>query len=442
MEMNETSMKALDLNQQGVTLLKAGNVKEATEKYNQAINVDPMVMDSYKNLGDLYLLTGEYQEAKNYYKKALLIEKSGVVYFQYGNACFMNDEPHEGLEYYNLALSAGYDSDEMFFFMGMAYEHMNDDQMALRYTQKAILKNPSRPDYKVRKVNLLLKMNMIEDAEETVEELLLNDPELYDGYHMKTAILLDKKDYEQAVAFAKSASERFPDDPDLFLDYARATALTGNYDEAIQLIENAKEMKYFESARPGFMLLEAELSAENGNIKAAIEKCKECLSLDVDDNDFNEQVRFMLINLALTVPDFELALDQTGALLEPNSKSSYYFAALYYRPFCLRQLQREEEAEHYYGEAISLYRLATLSNPDAFDAYLYRAMCLRDTEQYEDALELLDFMETLNDEIAEVHTVRADVYKLLGKDILAEEELEKAFDLKPELRLTLSESGN
>ena len=38
----------------------------------------------------------------------------------------------------------------MFFFMGMAYEHMNDDAMALRYIQKAIAKNPSRLDYKVK----------------------------------------------------------------------------------------------------------------------------------------------------------------------------------------------------------------------------------------------------------------------------------------------------
>jgi tetratricopeptide (TPR) repeat protein len=83
---------------------------------------------------------------------------------KYGNACFLNDEPHEGLEYYNLALSAGFDSDEMFFFMGMAYEHMNDDQMALRYVQKAISKNPSRPDYKVKKISILLRLDMIDEA--------------------------------------------------------------------------------------------------------------------------------------------------------------------------------------------------------------------------------------------------------------------------------------
>lgn len=190
---NENTLQAKDLDQQGVALFRAGNVEAALEKYQQAMDIEPMLADSYRNMGDLYLATEKYQDAKNYYKKALLIEKNGEIYFQYGNACFLNDEPHEGLEYYNLALSAGFDSDEMFFFMGMAYEHMNDDAMALRYIQKAIAKNPSRPDYKVKKISVLLRMNMMEEAKEAVEELLRNDPELYDGYHMKTAILLEEK---------------------------------------------------------------------------------------------------------------------------------------------------------------------------------------------------------------------------------------------------------
>lgn len=115
----------------------------------------------------------------------------------------MNDEPHEGLEYYNRAMSAGFDSDEMFFFMGMAYEHMNDDQMALRYIQKAIMKNPSRADYKVKKVSVLLRLNMPEEAKKTIDDMLLNDPELFDGYHMKTMILLEEKNILMQLSFQK-----------------------------------------------------------------------------------------------------------------------------------------------------------------------------------------------------------------------------------------------
>jgi tetratricopeptide (TPR) repeat protein len=61
-------------------------------------------------------------------------------------------------------------------------------------------------------------------------------------------------------------------------------------------------------------------------------------------------------------------------------------------------------------------------------------MCLKDIEQYEQALELLDFIEKLSDQIAEVYTIRADIYKLTGRNSLMEKELEKAYKFKPELR--------
>lgn len=440
MEIQEFTLEAKDLNQQGTVLAKAGNYEAAEEKYKQAIEMDPMLMESYKNFGDLYLHMERYQEAKNYYKKALLIEKSGVVYFQYGNACFLNDEPHEGLEYYNLAVSAGFDSDEMFFFMGMAYEHMNDDKMALRYVQKAITKNPSRPDYKVKKVSILLRLGMLEDAKKTIDEILLNDPELFDGYHMKTSILLEEKKYEEAISFAKKAADKFPEDADLLFDYANTTALSGALGEALQIIAGAKKLKYFEESKAKFVLLEAEVNAELGNGDIAIEKCDECISLEKED-EFFEDARFMRINLALTVPDFQGALENAEKFIEKGEHNSYYYAALYYRPFCLEKLGRKEEADKYYKEAISLYRIATLQNPEAFDAYLYRAMCLKDTAQYDKALELLEFMENLSDEVAEVYTIRADIYKLMGKDTLMKEEMEKAYRLKPDLKELYNKGG-
>lgn len=439
MEVNEEILEAKDLNQQGIALLKVGNIDKAKEKFNRAVELEPMCIDSYKNLGHLNFKIGNYQDAKNYYKKALLIEKDGEIYYQYGNVCFMNDEPHEGLEYYNLALASGYNNDEMFFFMGMAYEHMNDDKMALRYIQKAIIKNPSRPDYKVKKVSILLRLNMIDEAKTAVDELLLDNAELYDGYHMKTAILLEEKKYDEAIKFSKSASDRFPEDPDLLYDYANVLALSGSYELALQVVKGAKSLKYFNDAKSRFILLEAEINAELGNITEAIELCDECISLETEDATMSD-ARFMRINLALTIPDFESALKNAEILIN-EEKNAYYYAALYFRPYCLNKLGRQDEAYKYFNEAISLYRLAALQNPEAFDAYLYRAMCLKDINEYDKALELLEFMENLSDEVAEIYTIRADIYKLTGKEHLMQEELEKAYRIKPELREAFGKGG-
>ena len=60
----------------------------------------------------------------------------------------------------------------------------------------------------------------------------------------------------------EGTAERFPDDADLMYDYANATALSGAYEQALQIISNAKQMKYFEDAKARFCFLEAEICAE------------------------------------------------------------------------------------------------------------------------------------------------------------------------------------
>lgn len=440
METEELTLQAKDINQQGVALAKSGNIEAAIEKFNKAMNIDPMCMDTYKNLGDLYLHINKYEEAINFYKKALLIEKNGEVYFQLGNACFMNDQPHEGLENYNLALSAGFDSDEMLFFMGMAYEHMNDDKMALRYVQKALIKNPSRPDYKVKKISIMLRLGMLDDAQQAVDDLIVNDPELYDGYHMKTSLLMEENRFDEAVSFAQKASEKFPEDADLMLDYASALASSNRLGEAKQIVENAKTLKYYEDTKARFTLLGAQISAEMGEIESAIRECDECISYETEEN-FLAEARFMRINLALTQPDFNSALENAQAIINKGEHNSYFYAALYYRPYCQKKMGDEEAASKNYKEAISLFRLLTLENPGAIEAYLYRTMCLKDIGDYDAALELLEFIENLNNQIAEIYTLRADIYNLSDREGLAKAELEKAYAIKPELRGTFEMKG-
>ena len=69
MDLNESILQAKDLDQQGVALFRAGNVEAALEKYQQAMDIEPMLADSYRNMGDLYLATEKYQDAKELLQK-------------------------------------------------------------------------------------------------------------------------------------------------------------------------------------------------------------------------------------------------------------------------------------------------------------------------------------------------------------------------------------
>ena len=439
--MNEMRLEAQDFNQQAALLLKAGNLEKAKEKLDKAIEIDPMLMESYKNHGDLYMNMGNYTDAKNAYKKAILIEKNGALYFMYGNACFMNDEVHEGLEYYNLAISSGYDSDEMMFFMGMAYEHLNDDHMAYRYFQKACTKNPSRADFAIKKIHVMLRLNMIDEATIAVDELIASSPELYDGYHLKTHLLIHKKEKEAALVFAKEATERFPEDVDLMVDYVRCVAINKKLDEALQIISQSKKMKYFDEAKRAFTILEAEIAAEANKFDYAIECCEKCITME-DESGFDSEARFMLMNLHLAKPDYATALEQAKFIVANDAEDMYYYASLYYRALCTAKLGNMDEAKKFYKEANSIYRLATLKKPEAIDVYLYRAMCLKDIEEYDKALEILDFILGLSLEIAEVYMIRGEIYRIQGRKSQSEEELQKAYKIKPELNTNTESVGD
>ena len=61
-------------------------------------------------------------------------------------------------------------------------------------------------------------------------------------------------------------------------------------------------------------------------------------------------------------------------------------------------------------------------------------MCLKDMEEYDKALEMIEFVDKITNGIVEVHTLRAEIYRALGKEAQAEEEMQKAYQEKPELR--------
>lgn len=426
-------LEAQDLNNQAAMLIKVGNLDAAAEKINKAIECDPMVVDSYRNYGDICMAKEDYKEAKKYYNKAILIEKNGLFYFLYGNACFMMDDVHEGLKYYNLAIDAGYDDAEMMFFMGMAYEHLNDDQMALRFFNKACVKNSSRPDFMIRRIAALIRLGENDQAEKYVDELISVSPESFEGYHIKTTLLIDKGDFESAIKFAKEASDRFPEDPDLMFDYVKSITLSGDFDKALTLISSAKKMKYFEGAKPDFCLLEGQIYAEKQDVSSAITCCNQCIALE-NEEFFANEARFMLMNLYLAERNFDKCYEHATALVNKKLEDDYYFAAVYYQPFSLKELGKVEEAKMLFKDCASYFRVITLEETNAIDIYLYRALCLKEIDQTDKALEILDFVTSLTGDIAEVYSIKAQIYKELGQDVLAEEARKKAYSLKPELQ--------
>ena len=134
----------------------------------------------------------QYTEAIGELKNALKIDRAyAEAYFHLGNLYLMTGEQALGLESYNKAIANGFDDSQIFFNLGLMYEEDGNDELAIRNYTKAILKDPLRVDARVRKAKIFIANGKQQEALETLDELILADPDLYDGYHLKALLLAD-----------------------------------------------------------------------------------------------------------------------------------------------------------------------------------------------------------------------------------------------------------
>lgn len=433
--MNENIINAMDLNQQASLLMQTGNYEEAKKLLDKAVTEAPMCAESYKNLGLYHMAKENYEEAKNEWKRALLIDKKdGEAYYNLGNAHFLLDELSEGIDCYNRAVSAGFDTARMQFLLGIAYEEQGNLSMALRHFSKAAGMDPTIPDYMVKKSMLQIKMNLWEDALTTAEELIFSSPEQFEGYHMKTQILLHDNKLQEAESFAQQASRRFPGDAGLLFDWVKVVVLQGNYQKAFEMIQQAKQMKYFADAKRDFCMLESNLYAERGEFDRAIEIVNEVIA-EEQENAPDIEARHQAITLYYVSKKFQEAHELANTIVCMDKKDMYYRSALYYSARTLLEMGKKEEAKKIYKDAITAYRMITINEPDAIDAYLFRAMALKDIDEDNKALEMIDFILNLTNEIAEPFVIKAEIYKKQGRIEDAQKELEKAYFIKPALRI-------
>lgn len=141
------------------------------------------------------------------------------------------------------------------------------------------------------------------------------------------------------------------------------------------------------------------------------------------------------MNLLMATEDYPGLYEAASAQVVLEAGDDYYRAALYYQALALDRMGRKDEAREAYRRAIRIYRNETLQRPNQLDAYLYRAMALRDIGELDGALEMLDFIINLNDKIADPHTIRAEIYRQQGKEAEAKAEMDQACLLKPELKM-------
>jgi tetratricopeptide (TPR) repeat protein len=419
---------------QGAVLAGQGKHEEALTYYDKAEHENPMEIEVYISKGIAFANLQNLDEAKVQFEKALKVNRaSGLAYFHLGSVAIMQGDAALGFENYNKAIANGYDDAQLYYSIGLLHEESGNFDMAIRNYSKAISRNAMRPDIRIRKAHLLFTIGRTPEALQALDETILTNPDVFEGYHLKFLILTELRQYDKAERLLEQAMEMFPKDLGFALDKATLYVEQQKFDEAFELfnaLENAETAD--DAVRRKIHMGRAQVYATKEDVKSTILELEQAKALSDKMEHFDSEVMFLLCNCHLAAEEFAIVLDYARQLLEKADEGYQKESARYYEPLALKMLNRMDEASPLYKDAINEYRNQSLASPGNLDAYLFRVMCLRDIDQADKALELIDYVITLQPERGEPRLLKATILETLGRTEEAEQEAKAASALLPQ----------
>lgn len=428
----EIKTDAQELNRLGENLLKAGRVDDAYDYFCQAQKADPHEIGPYINQARALISGGDLKAAKEALDKALLLDTQNPdTLFYMSCACFLSGLYEDGLLYAGQAAEAGCQEPMLYLNMANASEELGRLDNAIRYFNKAINLNPLEGSYYTAKAECQMRHGRDDDALQTLALLHRNCPDSYEAYHYSYLIHARKGDFDKAQEILSEGIENFPGDAGLYLDMVHLMNMTRHPAEALELLNALDDVK------ERLALDERELLLERAKACLISEKAQEAFDLLQKAVKLPQahsfEGHYLLMNCALALQNYEEVGRVAQEMITADDNSEYSRAARYYLPMSLLKRGLAEQAKPYYEQAIRSYRSETLNHPETVDAYLFRALCCKDLQRYEDAMKVLDYLDKLLPGYQPAQLIRAAVYLEMGKKTEAAQAYEKAGSLKSAL---------
>lgn len=417
--------ESLEYLNQAKYFLGAEQFEDGLESIDKAIALDKMNVEFYIYKSIFLANLEKYDEAIVELNNALKVDrKCAEAYFHLGNMALLQDDKVCGIENYNKAIAYGFDDSQIYYNLGLMYEEDDNEELAIRNYSKAIIKDPLRVDARVRKAQIYIANEKYPEALETLNELILADPDLYEGYHLKSLLLAEMGNIEEAIKVVDEAIALFPNDPafqidkiNLFVmnnDIEKAREITGIIQHNFEL--NLQQKRQIELEKSRIYAMDADIE----NVEAALKQAKS-YSKEYDKDDIDPEATFLLVNCTLELKKFDEAIEYSTELI--NSEYLQYKIPSYYTlPYAYMQKGEEEKAKELYKESVSKLRAITLETPEIADGYMFRALCLKEIGEFDKALELSNYLIKIEPNSSQYHSLKAEVLYAAGKEDEAQQE--------------------
>lgn len=424
---------AIDYLQQAVTLMQKENYESAVVYADKAIKEDMRYKEAYTVKADALVNQEQYEEALNVYNKAVLIDPNdGELYFNIGNIYILLDDIVKCIKNYNKADQLGFRYYGLYKNLADIYRQLEKTELALVNYNKAIAVEPLRADIRLEKAGYQILTGKFAEALETLEELQILEPDLYDAIVMRAEIYNGLKEHQKALNVLEDAIKQFPDDAALCVEKAKILLSSGRIEEAFSELQNIKKMENYGQVFRGALLLEAQICAMKGDLKETERVLEEILD---KQDEYDEEVQYLLLNSCFALEKYEKALEIAKVLSVQESENLFTMSAKFFVAQLLQKSGKKNEAVAEYRRLTSYFRRVTVNNPHFYEVYMYRLLCHKEIGEYEKALELADYIESLNPSSSDAFAMRYAIYKEMKLDDKAEEMKKIVAKLNPGLKL-------
>lgn len=421
--MDKQMIESKDYYMRARALFRAEKYSEAEKYFNRAIEKNSMNIDAYMGLAYMYIDMKEYAKAKDNLKKVLVIDnKNGEVYFHLGNIAYLSKDIVSARSNYSKAISYGCDNPVALYYMAMSNLATKDVINAKFYLNQILQKDSRNPKARMKLIEISNSEGNYDEMLIQSEQLILHRPDAFEGYHYKFLALLNLDKDDEALNTLMHAIELFPGDLGFAYDLILFYIKKEEYEVALKYIE-----KRFEKDSRGKKLILPQKAKILFKMKR-FDEAKASFE-QIGEKRIDEECKFLLMIIMVSEQNFEKAVKLCREIIE-NSKSKlgkYYFAALYFKGICLKEMNDIEYAKISIDEANDQLRLQSTKEPGNITLFLYRILCEVYLENYEVALELADYAMTLTDgRNGEIYLARGLVYNRMGDNKKSKDDLEKA----------------
>ena len=201
---------------QGFASHNKGKYKEAIEKYDEAIELNPVFAEAYNNRGLAKGDLKQYQEAIADYEKAIELDPNDAdAYNNRGIAKNNLGQPQEAIADYNKAIELNPNYAETYNNRGIAKSNLEQHQEAISDFNKAIELNPNYAEIYTNRGFVKNKLRQHQEAIADYNKAIELDPNDVKAYNSRAILKNELGEHEEAMADCDKAIE-------LELNYAKA----------------------------------------------------------------------------------------------------------------------------------------------------------------------------------------------------------------------------